>query len=296
MNDDAQSAPEANVTATAQEPLNEAANTTQVEGTSASPQEGEGQLNAPLVEAKPKQTGAEKRIAELLYERKAVQERERVAQEQNRQLLELLNAQKQTQQPQVQPSNEDPKPNLANYQDYDEYMAAHAAWTARAEYKRIRAEETKAEQARQFAAQQQQQKQSQEKYVSEIATSWEANRLRGEGRFPDFEEKVYGIPAEHMPATIAEAIATSPVGDEVAYYLGTHREVLKQISTMTPINQIREIAKLEMRAGKAAQSNAPAPINPVQGSNPTSSRPSSKDSKEDWFRKRKAEFMKNRGA
>jgi site-specific DNA-cytosine methylase len=211
-------------------------------------------------------------------------------------LLELLNAQKQTQQPQqpVTQGNDDPKPNLANFQDYDEYMSAHAAWTARNEYRRIRTEETKAEQARQFAAQQQQQKQSQEKYVSEVASSWAAVSKRGEERFPDFEEKVFGIPAEHMPATIAEAIATSPVGDEVAYYLGTHREIIKQIAAMSPINQIKEIAKLEIRAGKSAQSNAPTPITPVQGG-AINDALNDTDSFAEWERKREAQIKKRRG-
>lgn len=295
MNDETQApAPETNVTEAAQEPLN--AVSTPVEGAPATPTEvteGEG-LNTPLVESKPKQTGAEKRIAELLYERKVVQERERLAQEQNRQLLELLNAQKQTQQPQVQPSNDDPKPNLANFSDYDEYVAANAAWTARNEYKRIRAEETKAEQARQFAAQQQQQQQSQQKYVSEVASAWSSVALRGEEKFPDFEEKVFGIPAEHMPATIAEAIATSPVGEEVAYYLGTHLDIAKKIASLKPIDQIREITKLEMRAGKTAQSNAPTPITPVQGG-AINDALSDKDDQSDWYRKREEQIKKRRG-
>jgi hypothetical protein len=97
-----------------------------------------------------------------------------------------------------------------------------------------------------------------------------------------------------MPATVAEAIATSPVGDEVAYYLGTHREIAKQIASLKPIDQIREIAKLEMRAGKSAQSNAPTPITPVQGGAAINDAPSDTDSFEEWERKRLAQKRKRK--
>lgn len=277
------------VTAVAQEPLADAASeaTEVAQETSAVP-EGEGALNPPV---KPKKDGLEKRVQELLSDRKLIQERERLAREENRRLLDLLNSQKPTEQ-KTQPTSDDPIPDLKDFSDYDAYVAAKAAWAARAEYKRIRTEEQAAEQARNFATKQQQESQARDEYTRNISVSWDKLAMRGENKFPDFSEKVHTIPDSLLPPAVVEAIATSSVGDEVAYYLGTHREIAKSIAAMSPIDQVREITRLELRAAKP--SSAPTPVTPVNGGSAINDAPSEKDSFAEWERKRLAQKRKRK--
>lgn len=107
-------------------------------------------------------------------------------------------------------------------------------------------------------------------------------------RYPDFQA-VVGNPNLHINEAMAEYIADSEQGAEVAYFLGKNPMKAAQIAAMSPIKAARELARLETELAskpKATPSKAPEPITPVgsRGNSSTSS-PSDKDDIDTWMRK-----------
>jgi hypothetical protein len=71
-----------------------------------------------------------------------------------------------------------------------------------------------------------------------------------------------------------EAIQSSDVGPDVAYYLGTNPKEADRISGLSPYLQAKEIGKIEVKIASnppvKKTSSAPAPINPVTARGTTS--------------------------
>ena len=89
-------------------------------------------------------------------------------------------------------------------------------------------------------------------------------------KYDDFETVAYN---PNLPITneMAEAIQTSDVGPDVAYYLGSNPKEAARISRLSPIQQAREIGKIEVTLTTTPPvkktSAAPAPITPVTAKN-----------------------------
>lgn len=85
-------------------------------------------------------------------------------------------------------------------------------------------------------------------------------------KYDDFEQVAYN---PNLPITnvMAEAIQTSDIGPEVAYYLGTNPKEAERISRLTPYVQAKEIGKIEAKLADnppvKKTSSAPQPISPV---------------------------------
>lgn len=80
-------------------------------------------------------------------------------------------------------------------------------------------------------------------------------------RYPDFEEKVVkgaNAPEPTWEATpvMALAMKTSDVGPDVAYHLATNPEESKRIARLSPLEQAREMGRLE---GRFTRPSTPAP-------------------------------------
>ena len=108
-------------------------------------------------------------------------------------------------------------------------------------------------------------------------------------RYPDFQA-VVGNPSLTINEAMAEFIAESDQGAEVAYHLGKNPMKAAQIAQMSPVKAARELAKLESelaRKPKATPSKAPDPIRPVgqRGAPSSSTLPSDNDDIETWMRK-----------
>lgn len=111
-------------------------------------------------------------------------------------------------------------------------------------------------------------------------------------RYPDFLT-VVGNPALAVNEHMAEFIAESELGDEVAYHLGKNPLKAAQISKMTAVGAVRELTRLENELAskpKAKPSNAPEPIKPVgtRGKPTSSALPSDDDPVEVWMKKEQA--------
>jgi hypothetical protein len=108
-------------------------------------------------------------------------------------------------------------------------------------------------------------------------------------RYVDFQA-VVGNPTLAINESMAEFIADSDLGPDVAYHLGKNPAKAAQIAQMSPVKAARELARIEAEIAskpKAKPSNAPEPINPVgsRGKSTTSSLPSDDDDIETWMRK-----------
>lgn len=107
-------------------------------------------------------------------------------------------------------------------------------------------------------------------------------------RYPDFQT-VVSNPSLQINEAMAEYIADSELGAEVAYFLGKNPLKAGAIAQMSPIKAARELSRIESELASKPQAKptkAPDPITPV-GSRPTrtSSAPTDDDDIETWMRK-----------
>lgn len=111
-------------------------------------------------------------------------------------------------------------------------------------------------------------------------------------RYTDFQA-VVSNPALPINEAMAEFIADSDAGADVAYFLGKNPAKAAQIAQMSPVKAARELTRIEGELAarpKPKPSNAPEPISPVgtRGKASTSVLPSDDDDIETWMRKEQA--------
>lgn len=214
----------------------------------------------------------ERRKAQIQRLKEEAREAERKAAEQQQRLEKA----KQAAQSNVRPKE-------ADFQDYNEYLVALGAYTATQKMDSRSTEEieeaAQAEQARVQALKQQQK--------TELAQSWAEQVSEAKSRYADFEQVVYTAP---ISDTIAEMVAGSDIGADLAYYLGTHRDYAMALSNADPIEAAREIGRLEARLSLPKpnlQTSAPDPVTPVKPK-PSGMKDPSKMSYEEFVAGRKS--------
>lgn len=111
-------------------------------------------------------------------------------------------------------------------------------------------------------------------------------------RYADFDA-VVGNPMLPINEGMAEFIADSDAGPDLAYFLGKNPARAAAIAALSPIKAARELTRLEAELAakpKATPSKAPEPISPVgvRGKASSSSLPSDSDDIETWMRKEQA--------
>ncbi|MGB0855382.1 MAG: hypothetical protein ACPGSI_18945 [Pikeienuella sp.] len=153
-------------------------------------------------------------------------------------------------------------PKEADFQDYNEYLIAVGAFTASKSMDTRAAEEAgetaKAEQARLDGVREQQK--------AELAQGWAEQVADASGRYADFEKVAYTAP---ISDELAQFVMASDMGADIAYHLGTERELAAQLSSMPLVEAAREIGRIEARLSlpKAnVQPSAPDPVTPVRPS------------------------------
>lgn len=158
--------------------------------------------------------------------------------------------------------NSNTPPSEADFQDYNEYLMASAAWQAGQQFdQRARSDvEREAEAAR--AEMQEVQRQRQEA----ARENWVAQTEEARKRYSDFDA-VVSAPDVPITETMAQMIAGLDSAADVAYHLGTNKAEAAQIAQMPPIEQAMAIGRLEAsisRPTPRTQSQAPSPVNPVK--------------------------------
>lgn len=175
----------------------------------------------------------------------------------------------QPQAPTQTTETDDPEPKLDDFTSYDEYSRATSRWVTRQELKSQR--DTERASAQQQARHQQFQ-QSVEKYSEALP------QVRQ--KYPDYDEVLARIPLDKAHQHITNAVLTSPVGHELAYYLGTHPDAYKAIMTAPTLDaHLRLIGRFEAQVEAAASpaapsasprtSRAPEPVAPVHSAGST---------------------------
>lgn len=109
-------------------------------------------------------------------------------------------------------------------------------------------------------------RQSAEAARSETLDAYHDREEEVRAKYDDFEQVAYN-PKLRITNVMAEAIQSSDIGPEVAYYLGTNPKEADRISRLAPVVQAREIGRIEAKlaADPPAKktTRAPDPIAPV---------------------------------
>lgn len=228
----------------------EASETTEaVEAAEASEQVEPGQVDQAEDPVK-KEKGIQKRINELTREKHEA----RAEAEYYRKIAE------QSQQP-AQPEvlaipGLPPKPVLEDYEDYDLYVEAVGEWGAE---KAILAREHKAEQAKAQATKQ---------------TVMQAHAARVEAvqeKYTDFDEAIASAPNISFNDATFSAIVESDQSADIVYHLAKNPAEAYRLHGLSPVQQIKEIARLEDKFKAAPEkpvkrvTQAPTPINALAG-------------------------------
>jgi hypothetical protein len=104
------------------------------------------------------------------------------------------------------------------------------------------------------------------KQHSDVLEGYQEREETARDKYDDFDQVAYN-PKLPITNVMAEAIQSSDIGPELAYYLGTNPKDAERISRMTPLSQAKEIGKIEAKLATdppvKKTTSAPAPISPV---------------------------------
>jgi hypothetical protein len=201
----------------------------------------------------------ERRFSEITKQR----EEARKEAQQERQAREALEARLAAleRQPAPQAPKVDEEPQPSQFNDAFEYAKALAEYTADQRIGEMRRQDAEAKQA------QERQK---------VIETWASKVQAAKASMPDFDDIVASSDVV-VNDDIRDAILESDVGPQILYHLAENDDVAKRIAGLTPKQALREIGKLEARfeaketkpePTPITRSKAPAPINPLRGSNP----------------------------
>lgn len=168
------------------------------------------------------------------------------------------------------------EPKREEFRDDDAYLQAQIEHLA----------EQKA--AEKFAERERQQQQER------ISETFREKADKAAERFPDFDA-VISNPLLPINDGMAEFIADSDLGPDLAYHLGKNPHKAAQIAQMSPIKAARELTRIEAELASKPPprtSAAPAPITPIGASKASSK--SLEDMSFDEFAARRRQQIKNR--
>ena len=207
----------------------------------------------PAQETKKALKGVQKRIDELTRARYEAEERGRQEAEQARQEAAYWRQMAEQAKQQIGPPRSD------QFQDYEQFLRATAAFEAqKVTEERIAAERQQAWQYQQAQMRQAQEAQARAQYEATI----QHKVAEAEKKFPDFVEVVTSPELPGLQGTPAfGAILESEMGAEVMYYLGKNPARAHQIVSLSPLAQVREIGRIEasLSTGKSVTQAPPPP-------------------------------------
>jgi len=209
-----------------------------------------------------RRTRAAKRIESLLRERHEL--RQRIVNQPTQPAPEA------PQEPEA--PTEETEPILAQFTDeadpYAAFVAANARWHARQEVSKAAQQYSAADRTAQVETQ-----------VRHAQAQWDGKLDEVRQRLPNFDHAYQAmfqtLPTDGKQRPLVEVMLTSPVGHDIAHYLGTHPEAIQDLYNKPTLKaHLRAIGKLEAQAEAAAgtQTATPAlthvdaplaPINPV---------------------------------
>lgn len=216
--------------------------------------------------------GFQKRIDELT---KARYEAEQRAQTLEHQLREV-------QQQSFKSQYEQSKPTLEQFDhDYDAWAQAYEQW--------VQTGVQKQQEAQQEAYRQAQMQQEQMRRQMDL----NQKMLKAQEKYPDFQVKVFdpNLPQlGQINQAALEALVESEHMADVAYYLASNPSEVYKFGNMTPIQAVKEVARLEAKFSKPAGKTtaAPPPPKTVSGKSESVKDPA-KMTTEEWMEWRKSQ-------
>lgn len=149
------------------------------------------------------------------------------------------------------------RPSRDKFDSDEDYVSALTSWTV----------EQKLGNVKQELAQHQVQNQTQAEWASKI------NQARAD--YADYDSVMEDAQDIPIAPVVAEAIQSSDLGGDIAYYLGKNPDEALRLNSMSPVAASREIGRIESyleyeksqaKAKKVPVSKAPNPIKPVKSS------------------------------
>lgn len=147
------------------------------------------------------------------------------------------------------------EPDISQYHDINEYIAAKAAYMAKMEL-----HSTLAEQQKQAEASKAQES------AMRVEEEWVRRTTAAKAEMPDFDEVIDSSDVVFKDPVVLDVIKTSEIGPKIAYYLAINPEEADSIANMTGANAIRAIGRLEAKlseTGTSSVTRTPPPITPV---------------------------------
>jgi len=201
----------------------------------------------------------ERRFSEITKQREEARKEAQTEREARQALEARLAALERQPAPQAPKVDEEPQPSQFN--DAFEYAKALAEYTADKRIGEMRKQDAEAKEA-----------QERQKVIDQWANKVQAAKAS----LPDFDDIVASSDVV-VNDDIRDAILESDVGPQILYHLAENEDVAKKIAGLSAKQALREIGKLEARfevketapePKTIARSKAPAPIQPLRGSNP----------------------------
>lgn len=201
--------------------------------------EEDGDDEADEEKPKPKRRrNLQKRIGQLTQQRAQAQQEA----EELRQQLQALQAQAE---PAAEPKQED-------FQSYDDFVAAKSEFAAR---ETVRKElET--------LGQNVQQSQTKAEHAARAA-DWDLKVEDARDKYDDFDE-VAQNPDLPVTQAMAQAIQESENGADVAYHLGSHPKLSREIASLSPVQAVIRIGQISQKLQEPARPKTTAASPPIK--------------------------------
>ena len=148
----------------------------------------------------------------------------------------------------------DEAPKEADFSDYTDFAAAKAVWALERHRGDTRAAEAETQHRQAYAERN-----------AVVQAEWQEQVEAAKATYPDFATVVYSDKVQINQA-MTEVIQSSDKGADLAYYLGSHRDVSAKIAQMPPLAAARELGRIEANLSAPKPRNAtkaPPPVRPV---------------------------------
>lgn len=237
-------------------------------------------------DAPPKGKDAESRIKELNWKKKNAEEQAQYWRDmyERREMMQRQQEAPRPEEPQLDIPAAPVPPDRFDFDSDQEYQQAvskyqqdHVKWFNSAIETREKAA---------LAKQQQTQRQA---VFNERQQSLAQKVEAGRQKYVDFDSVVFNQSVPFSDA-MTEAIIDAGNSADIAYHLGSNPQEAARIASLSPMQQIMEVAKLDVtiQGKQKKQTKAPPPSEPVQGGDTMVSRDPDKMSIEEWRKWRKS--------
>lgn len=151
-------------------------------------------------------------------------------------------------------------PKESDFADYNDFLMASGAYHAQKAWDDRQTRDVD----EQISAHDERIKQAEQQRQQEVAQEWAAQVDEAKARYADFEQVAFSAP---ISDDVAQMVAASDQGADLAYYLGSNVQEAERISKLPPLEAARAIGTIEARLSlpkPKTTTETPDPIDPVK--------------------------------